>query len=88
MGQVRISERRSGHDRRMAVRSAYTGPERRINTFRRKVDLVVCIYCKRACGSHGKWDQDRSTMKDIDECQAGICPDCSSRRFPKFYTDN
>ena len=88
MEQVRTSERRSGHDRRMSGASSYTGPERRSLRYRRDLDLIACIYCKKVCDVHGGWDQNASTTKSVNECRAGICPDCSSERFSKFYSDN
>ncbi len=88
MEQGRTSERRNGHDRRMGGASSYTGPERRSLRYRRGLDYLVCIYCKKVCDANGNWNQTSSVTENINECRAGICPDCSSKRFSHFSTDN
>ena len=88
MEQVRASERRSGRDRRTTGTYLYTGPERRVLRYRRGLDLIACIYCKKVCDAHGGWGQTATGTAKTNECRAGICPDCSSERFSKFYSDN
>ena len=87
MEQVRTSERRSGRDRRTHGASSYSGTERRSLMYRRGLDLVACIYCKKVCDAYGNWSQTASVTENITEYRAGICPECSSTRFPQFYTN-
>ena len=88
MQQVRASERRSGYDRRTTGTVPYAGPERRILRHRRTSDLIVCLYCKQNSGPRGDWSENITLLEDVDGCRAGICPDCSSKRFPQFYSKN
>ena len=94
MKQVRVSDRRVGGDRRMGGVSTYTGPERRIlkdrriSLDRRGLLPAVCMYCGKACGDQRDWGKDSVTIETTVEGRMGICTDCSSRRFPQFYTEN
>jgi len=86
MEQVRTTEIHTGSDRRMGGTSIYAGPKRRSLKYRRDADFIVCIYCKQACDSYGMWGKHASSLRSIDQCRAGICPDCSSRRLSHFYS--
>ncbi len=94
MEQARVSDRRVGGDRRKGGTSTYTGPERRKLTYRRlgldRRGLLpaVCMYCGKTCGDQKGWSKDSLTIETTAECRMGICADCSSRKFPQFYTDN
>ncbi len=88
MAQAGISNRRTGRDRRVVGTSAYAGPERRKLNCRRTVDLATCIYCGKLCGDKRNRIQKASIADTIVENQAGVCIECSSKRFPQFYTDD
>ncbi len=94
MEQARVSDRRTDGDRRIAEASTYTGPERRVLNHRRSgIDRrngwpSVCVYCGEVCGGYDGWSQMSATIETKIEFQTGICTDCSSKRFPQFYTDS
>ena len=79
---------------RIGTGHASTGPERRSvkyrrrNTDRRSSWPAVCIYCGKVCGGSNDWTQAADTIETTVEHRASICIDCSSKRFPQFYTDN
>ena len=65
MGQVRISDRHTGRDRRSGGASSYTVPERRKLKYRRSGVTAVCIYCRGVCGA--------STIKTTVRFTCGVC---------------
>jgi hypothetical protein len=94
MEQARVSDRRVGGDRRKGGTSTYTGPERRILKYRRtgldRRDLLpaICMYCGKTCGDQIGWSKNSVTIETSVETRMGICTECSSRKFPQFYSDN
>ena len=94
MEQRRIADRRIGRDRRTTRTSAYTGPERRSIRFRRngfdrrKEWPPICAYCGKVCGDDWKSIQAFSTVESTVESLISICPDCSKKRFPQFYSND
>ena len=87
MKQVKISDKRIIRDRRMRGAFSYSGPERRDLKYRRSGEAAICIYCGEVCGDSRGWNQGESTLETTVEGRGGICTDCSSKRFPQFYTD-
>ena len=89
----KISDRRTGLDRRTTGSYLYTGPEkrklkhRRLGLDRRGLLGNVCIHCGKVCGADNGWVQSDSTVEPTVECRNGICVDCSSEKFPQFYSD-
>ncbi|MFC1829212.1 hypothetical protein ACFL0O_06345 [Thermodesulfobacteriota bacterium] len=94
MEQRRVADRRTGRDRRTIGTSAYTGLERRSIRFRRSgFDRrngwpPICTFCGKVCGVNRKWSQGFSTVESTIENLITICPDCSKKRFPQFYSDD
>jgi hypothetical protein len=86
MEQAKIPDKRIVRDRRMRGASSHTGPERRSLKYRRSGEAAVCIYCGEVCGDSKGWNQGDSTIETSVEYRGGICTDCSSKRFPQFYT--
>ncbi len=88
-----IVDRRSGLDRRTDATALYTGPERRELKYRRlgldRRGLLgnVCTYCGNVCGDKGGWFQGAAAVEPTVECRNGICAECSSEKFPQFYSD-
>ncbi len=93
MKQRTISERRNGLDRRTTDTGLYASAERRKLKHRRlgldRGGLLgnVCIYCGKVCGADNGWVQSESTAEPTVECRNGLCADCSSEKFPQFYSD-
>ncbi|CAB5117795.1 hypothetical protein D3OALGA1CA_3219 [Olavius algarvensis associated proteobacterium Delta 3] len=50
--------------------------------------LPVCIYCGKVCNDGAAWVPLERYIEDHSgtEFSNSICPDCSSLRFPQFYT--
>jgi len=94
MEQRRVTDRRTGRDRRTIRTSEYTGLERRSIRFRRsgfdrrKGWPPICTYCGKVCGVSRWWSQGFSTVEFTVESLFSICPECSEKRFPQFYSDD
>ena len=94
MEQRSVADRRTGHDRRKIKTSEYTGPERRRIEFRRsgfdrrKEWPPICTSCGKVCGVSRWRIQGFSTVEATVESLISICPDCSKKRFPQFYSDD
>jgi hypothetical protein len=88
IGNREVTDRRTIPDRRKKVSTTYIGIERRKMMPRRNLEVVTCIYCGRICGSQDDLSQAASTIETTVECRAGICIDCSTKRFPQFYADD
>ena len=87
---ARESSRRMGTDRRTGGAFAYRGSERRLADRRSGRDRraewpAVCIYCGKAYGVQEDWIQGTSTIESKIEFRSGVCPDCSTEKFPQFY---
>jgi len=85
--QRRIGNMRTGTGR------AYTDPERRRVHYRcsilaRKSSWpAVCMYCGNVCVDGSDWTHAADTSETTAEHRVSICVDCSSKRFPQFYSD-
>jgi len=94
MEEERVSDRRTGHDRRVGGAVAYSGPEkrtlkyRRVGLDRRGLLHTVCLYCGQSCDDQRSWSHNSVTIETTADFRMGICSDCSSKKFPQFYTDN
>jgi len=94
MEQRKDIERRTGRDRRTIRTPEYNGLERRKKRYRRSGSdrrrgwPPTCTFCGKICGVSRLWTQGFSTVESTVESSISICPDCSKKRFPQFYSDD
>ncbi len=80
-------------NKRIGIGHTYADPERMNVTYgRSRIDQksswpAVCLYCGKVCGGGNDWTQAADTLETAVEHRTGICIDCSTKRFPQFYTD-
>ena len=50
----------------------------------------ICIYCKRIISPDGSWKEYNETHSKFGtlDGKRTICPDCSFKKYPKFYGIN